>query len=287
MPQYKMYRRTKRRRTKKNKKNILILVSAFLFLSLVGFISGDRISSTKSYKIKADTMATTKIKAGKYMDNKKTKVQAANIKGTDTSEFNPYKPDGRKVVYLTFDDGPSPNNTPQILKILKDYNIKATFFLIGKNAEKNKDIVKEEVAEGHTVANHTYSHDMNYIYSDPKVFINDVNKCNDILKSILGNNYNSKLIRFPGGSFGKKLEPFREEAKENGYSYVDWNDLTGDAEYNRVPVDKLVSTVERYSNQEHLVVLMHDASTKATTVQALPEVIEYFRSKGYIFETLK
>ena len=128
---------------------------------------------------------------------------------------------------------------------------------------------------------------MRYIYSNPKIFISDVKRCDGILKSILGNNYNLKLIRFPGGSFGQKLQPFREEAKKNGYQYVDWNDLTGDAEHNGVPVEHLINKVKRYSNHDHLVVLMHDAPTKVTTVQALPQVIEYFKSQGYSFETLK
>ncbi|MFL0198379.1 polysaccharide deacetylase family protein [Clostridium sp. WILCCON 0269] len=263
------------------KRSTLIIGVLLLFLYLIGFIIGEEICSRQLLWTKTDNNK----KIEKYVNKRESKVQAVNTK--DLIEFNPYKSDGRKVVYLTFDDGPSANNTPKILQILKNFNIKATFFLIGQNAEKNKDIVKEEASEGNVVENHTYSHNMSYIYSDPKVFISDVNKCNEVLKSILGSNYNSKLIRFPGGSFGKKLEPFREEAKRDGYRYVDWNDLTGDAEYNRVPVDKLVSNVERYANQEHLVVLMHDAPAKVTTVQALPEVIEYFKAKGYIFETLK
>jgi peptidoglycan/xylan/chitin deacetylase (PgdA/CDA1 family) len=128
---------------------------------------------------------------------------------------------------------------------------------------------------------------MKYIYSNPKVFMSDVEKCEEILKSILGNNYDLKLVRFPGGSFGKRLEPFREEVKENGYQYVDWNDLTGDAEHNLVPVVNLVSKVKQYANHDHLVVLMHDAPAKTTTVQALPQIIAYFSSQGYSFDTLK
>ncbi|MFL0195164.1 polysaccharide deacetylase family protein [Clostridium sp. WILCCON 0269] len=280
MVQYRIYRSSK-----KKKKNILIIVSAFLFLFLVGLIALEKPFSAKSYKIKPNTVKATKIGAIK---NGQIKLQAnTNTNNTNLSEFNPYKSDGRKVVYLTFDDGPSANNTPKILSILKQYNVKATFFLIGKNAEKNRELVKEEVTEGNVVGNHTYSHNMNYIYSDPKVFMSDVDKCQEILKSILGNNYNLKLVRFPGGSFGKKLEPFREEAKRNGYQYVDWNDLTGDAEYNRVPVSHLIEEVERYSNHDHLVVLMHDAAEKVTTVQALPQVIEYFKAQGYSFDTLK
>ncbi|MCI1945227.1 polysaccharide deacetylase family protein [Clostridium luticellarii] len=205
----------------------------------------------------------------------------------NSDDFNPYKKDGRKVVYLTFDDGPSANNTPKILDILDQYNIKATFFLIGENAEQNEELVKEEAAQGNVVGNHTYSHDMNYIYSDPKVFMEDIYKCQSVLSSILGKNYNLKLVRFPGGSFGDRLKPFREELIENGYHYVDWNDLNGDAEHNNVSVENLIYTTKKYAIYDHLVVLMHDAPAKTTTVQALPAIIEYFKSQGYSFETLK
>jgi len=128
---------------------------------------------------------------------------------------------------------------------------------------------------------------MSYIYSDPRIFMSDVEKCEEILKSILGDNYDSKLIRFPGGSFGEKLKPFRAEAKKDGYQYIDWNDLTGDAEYNNVPVQNLLSNIKKYAIYSHIVVLMHDAPTKVTTIQALPQIIEYFKSRGYLFATLK
>lgn len=263
-------------------KNALIISISILFLFSLGFIYGAELSHKKSKTISANNSS---VESQKYMNKRESNVQNISLK--DQNNFNPYRSDGRKVVYLTFDDGPSANNTPQILKILKKYNVKATFFLIGKNAERNKSLVKEEAAGGNIIGNHTYSHDMRYIYSNPKIFISDVKRCDGILKSILGNNYNLKLIRFPGGSFGQKLQPFREEAKKNGYQYVDWNDLTGDAEHNGVPVEHLINKVKRYSNHDHLVVLMHDAPTKVTTVQALPQVIEYFKSQGYSFETLK
>ncbi len=279
----------------KKRKNILILSVSILFLFSLGFISGASVSYKKSKTVAANNISSSpsnisnstkssSTESQKYMNKRESKVQTFNSK--DLSNFNPYKSDGRKVVYLTFDDGPSSNNTPKILAVLKNYNVKATFFLIGENAEQNKKLVKEEAAKGHAIGNHTYSHNMRYIYSDPKVFISDIKKCDEVLKSILGSNYNSKLIRFPGGSFGRKLEPFREEAKKNGYRYVDWNDLTGDAEHNIVPVVNLISKVKQYANHDHLVILMHDAPEKVTTVQALPQIIEYFRSQGYSFDTL-
>lgn len=283
------------RRIKKNKerqrRNLLLSTISLLILFSLGFFIGGKISYKKNIVVNAaNSKSNVNDKDQKKLDQEAMNKRESNVNPNNTKDngaFDPYKSDGKKVVYLTFDDGPSTNNTPKILDTLKKYDIKATFFVIGQSAEQNKDLVKREISEGHVVANHTYSHDMNYIYSNPKFLINDLDKGNSVLKGIIGEKYNLKLIRFPGGSFGKKLEPFREGVKKAGYHYVDWNDLTGDAEHNNVPVINLVSEVKKYADQEHLVVLMHDAPAKTTTVQALPEVIEYFKSKGYTFQTLK
>jgi peptidoglycan/xylan/chitin deacetylase (PgdA/CDA1 family) len=192
---------------------------------------------------------------------------------------------GKKVAYLTFDDGPS-LNTKKILNILNKNNIKATFFLIGKNAEKHPDLVKDEFYCGEVIGNHTYSHQLNY-KEGTESFINDLNKCDEVLKSILGKSYNSKLIRFPGGSFGPKLEPFRASVTSAGYRFIDWNDAIGDANGYNLPVKTLLSNLKKYTTQNTVVILMHDAGAKTTTAEALPQIIEYLKSKGYSFDTLE
>ena len=205
----------------------------------------------------------------------------------NSSTIDVYKPDGHKIAYLTFDDGPSADTTPAILRILDNYNIKATFFIVGNMAIKYHDLVKREAADEQSIGNHTYSHNYKYIYSNTNAFISDIIKCDAVLKSILGNNFNSKLVRFPGGSFGKNFEPFREALKSNGYHYIDWNDLTGDAEGQNIPVNQLLNNLKKYtSGKEYVVILMHDISTKATTVRALPQVIKYLQSQKYSFGTL-
>ena len=198
-----------------------------------------------------------------------------------------YKQDGHKIAYLTFDDGPSATTTFGILKTLDKYNIKATFFIIGNMAIRYPDLVRKEFADKQAIGNHSYSHNYKYIYSNTNIFISDINKCETILTSILGSKFTSKLVRFPGGSFGEKLKPFRETLKLNGYNYIDWNDITGDADGQDIPVNKLLDNLKKYTKgKEHVVILMHDGSTKATTVQALPQVIEYLKSQKYSFKTL-
>ncbi len=204
-------------------------------------------------------------------------------------EFAPWKTkrtDGKKIAYLTFDDGPSVN-TAAILKILNDNSIKATFFLIGKSAERNSDLVKQEVNEGNAVGNHTYSHSISY-KEGPENFLNDVERGNRVLKSILGDQYNYKLLRFPGGYFGhgNRLVPYRDAVMRAGYTYVDWNDQTSDAEGYNPPVPVLLDNLKKYTDSESVVVLMHDAETKTNTVQALPQVIKYLKESGYSFDII-
>ena len=217
------------------------------------------------------------------------KKREDKVKPASASEaFNPYKKNGKKVAFLTFDDGPSANNTPQILSILKKNKINATFFVIGNLAQENSNLVKREYLDGNTIGNHTYSHVYNHVYSSTQAFEEEIRRSENILKSILGDSYKTKLIRFPGGSFGSKLKPFRDVIFKDGYHYVDWNALDGDAEGTNIPADKLFLRLkETVGTQTHVVILMHDAPAKNTTVQILPQIIQYLRSKGYSFSTLQ
>ncbi len=204
-------------------------------------------------------------------------------------EFAPWKTkrtDGRKVAYLTFDDGPSVNTTA-ILKILNDNSIKATFFLVGTNAERNSSLVKKEFNEGHVVGNHTYSHSISY-REGTENFLSDVGRCNEVLKSILGPQYNVKLMRFPGGylGHGNRLVPYSDALITAGYTYVDWNDETGDAEGYNPTVPVLMGNLKKYTATDSVVVLMHDTEVKTNTVQALPQVIQYLKDNGYSFDTI-
>ncbi|MBX4271212.1 polysaccharide deacetylase family protein [Clostridium estertheticum] len=217
--------------------------------------------------------------------NKSEKITQKNQLGEQYTPWTTKRTDGKKIAYLTFDDGPSVN-TEKILHILNQNNIKASFFLIGKNAENNKDLVREEVADGEVIGNHTYSHQLNY-KEGTTLFVNDINKCEKVLKSIVGPSYNLNLVRFPGGSFGPKLVPFRTAVIKTGYKFIDWNDEIGDADGYDLPVSTLLNNLKKYTLQNTVVILMHDAGAKKTTVEALPQIIQYLKLKGYSFDTLK
>lgn len=194
---------------------------------------------------------------------------------------------GYKVAYLTFDDGPSRTVTPKILDILYSYDIKATFFVVGKQAEKNPDILKRIYEEGHAIGNHTYTHNYAYLYKNVNNFYYELKVTERVLKNILGEDFETKLMRFPGGSFGAQKAPFRKFVVENGYNYIDWNSLNGDAEGYQIPADKLIKRFKStFANQQTLVILMHDTDAKETTVKSLPAIIEFLMERGYQFATL-
>ncbi len=194
---------------------------------------------------------------------------------------------GYKVAYLTFDDGPSRTVTPKILDILYSYDIKATFFVVGKQAEKNPDILKRIYEEGHAIGNHTYTHNYAYLYKNVNNFYYELKVTEKVLKNILGEDFETKLMRFPGGSFGAQKAPFRKFVVEKGYNYIDWNSLNGDAEGYQIPADKLIKRFKStFANQQTLVILMHDTDAKETTVKALPAIIEFLMERGYQFATL-
>lgn len=211
-----------------------------------------------------------------------TELGRENMKNVYTSTKE------NKRVFLTFDDGPSSNITPLILDLLKENNIKATFFTLGSRVVQNPEIVKREYEEGHFVANHGYSHVYSSIYSSKESLLDEYNKTEEAIKNAIGvQEYSSHLFRFPGGSTGGKYDKVKREYKkvlgEQEIFYVDWNCLNEDSSGNRTK-EQLVEFIKKYSaNKNSVVVLMHDAGDKILTYETLQEVINYFKENGYEF----
>ena len=188
-----------------------------------------------------------------------------------------------KVVYLTFDDGPSDRVTPKILDVLKEEDVKATFFIVGSAAESRKYLLEREFAEGHTVAVHSYSHEYNKIYSSPESLLADIDKCNKVIKSVTGSY--SSVYRFPGGSFGLRGELI-DAVKAHGMKFVDWNASVCDAEYYSAPKEILYeNAIETSKGHNTVILLAHDSSAKITTAEALKNIIRYFKSRNFTFKT--
>ncbi len=195
----------------------------------------------------------------------------------------------QKIVYLTFDDGPS-ENTGKILDILEEYNAKATFFVTGNNQKYDK-LIKRAYDEGHAIGLHTYSHDYKKVYASEKAYFEDLKKISDLVEKITGEK--SHIIRFPGGSSNTVSAEYTKglmtlltkKVQEKGYQYFDWNCDSTDASGNNVPVEQLVKNATSCSSQ-HINILMHDTDAKDTTVKALPKIIKYYREKGYTFKAI-
>lgn len=198
-------------------------------------------------------------------------------------EKKPYISIGDKVIYLTFDDGPSVY-TKELLNILKEYNVKATFFVTGNG---NREYIKKAYNEGHSIGIHTYSHVYKNVYASEEAYFNDLEKVQKIIKEQTGEE--SRLVRFPGGSsntvsrFNKGIMTrLSKELERRGYKYFDWNVSSSDTVKSNS--DDIANTVIRRLKKGNNVVLQHD--TKYYSVKAVRKIIEYGLANGYTFAKL-
>lgn len=200
------------------------------------------------------------------------------------------KQSAHKIMYLTFDDGPS-QNTQEVLDILKKYNAKATFFVTGEKKEF-ENLIKEEYQQGHAIGIHTYSHDYGKIYASPEAYFKDINKMNEIIEKQIG--HKVKILRFPGGSsntVSKKycdgiMTRLTKDVLDKGYQYYDWNASNGDGD-SHLSVNALLDTGRKeVGEQEVVMVLMHDGAGNEETVKALPSLLEYYQKQGYEFRII-
>ncbi|MCH5259049.1 MAG: polysaccharide deacetylase [Lachnospiraceae bacterium] len=184
--------------------------------------------------------------------------------------------EGVRKVYLTFDDGPS-SNTGRILDILADYDVKATFFVVGKEEEEYQALYKRIVEEGHTLAMHSYSHKYNEIYQSVDSYSADLSKLQEFLYDTTG--VWCRYCRFPGGSSNTVSRVDMHELiaylDDQDMSYFDWNISSGDAVNSYISSSDIVrNCTANLRKYEEAIILMHDASEKNTTVEALPKLIE-------------
>ncbi|OUL24282.1 polysaccharide deacetylase family protein [Nostoc sp. 106C] len=182
-----------------------------------------------------------------------------------------------KVIALTFDDGPWPESTTQVLDILKKNNIKATFFVIGQNVKNYPNLLKRESAEGHVIGNHTWHHW--YQFMNPQTAAYEIDHTADLINQITG--VKTNLFRPPGGFMHNGVADY---ARNNKYAIILWS--SDSVDYSRPAVPRLINNVFRESKPGGIV-LMHDGGgNRSRTVQALPEIIAKFRKEGYRFVTI-
>lgn len=194
----------------------------------------------------------------------------------------------QKIAYLTFDDGPS-MVTKQVLDILRENEVHATFFLIGSQINDNTvDIVRQLAEDGHTIGVHTYSHKGAEIYKSKEAYIEDFKKASASIEEVIG--YQPKIFRFPWGSvnkyLGSKAEGIILELEAEGYTYFDWNVSAEDSVGTPTAESILRNINKDYARYQEPIILMHDSSINEVSAKILPEIIKNIKTSGYRFDTL-
>ncbi len=184
-----------------------------------------------------------------------------------------------KEIYLTFDDGPSTSVTERILDILKEENVKATFFVVGDRVKGRERTLRRIADEGHTLGVHSETHVYSEIYASADALLRDAETCAETIRRVTG--ITPRVYRFPGGG---KHPASAELLRKNGYRIVSWNAVCGDEELRGATADVLFSTaVETAKGKDPVILLCHDSATHSETAKALPAIIAHFRAEGYTF----
>ncbi|MEY8266244.1 polysaccharide deacetylase family protein [Lachnospiraceae bacterium 64-25] len=278
----------RRKRIRLLKRMILGTIAAAIIIPIViSIILGVRVFSLQS---KVKELEEALLIYGNGIDGTTGVYTAANMEEApeDTEQVTEAEAGQQSVIgyekqiYLTFDDGPS-QNTDEILDILKEYDVKATFFVVGKTDERSVQAYQRIVAEGHTLAMHSYSHKYDEIYESKESYVEDLTKLQDYLYQITG--ILPRFYRFPGGSSNTVSKVDIQELiaylNENGITYFDWNIASGDAVSTPLSAEVIVENcVTKLDSTNECMILMHDATEKETTVEALPEIIRTIQDRG-------
>lgn len=190
----------------------------------------------------------------------------------------------RRVVYLTFDDGPK-RDTPELLALLDELDVPATFFLVGLSVKAFPEHAKMIVEAGHAVGCHSMNHSAVRLKEGDDIVRREIERFQETMRECVGADFSTDLFRFPGGSTSYKPRT-RRFVRNLGYAWFDWNVMTGDAQYsfdsNR---EMLEYTLDQVRGQDVIILLMHESKTR--TRRILPELVAFFREEGYEFRTLQ
>lgn len=204
-----------------------------------------------------------------------TEGELKNLKLSDDELY-----EGYRKVYLTFDDGPSAN-TDDILDILAEYDVKATFFTIMKEGNNFENLYRRIVNEGHTIGMHSCTHEYSVVYKDRESFMEDTKKLRNFIYMVTG--VESNFYRFPGGSSNRvsrvDVKTLARDLHEEGIEYFDWNVSSQDSAGGIHTSDEIfANATSRIKNYDEVIILFHDTNSKVSTVEALPEIIKYIQS---------
>lgn len=278
---------------------IIVVALAIVFGALVGaiyfiFNNPDTNNDTSSITTSIDDTSSNIVSSDESSSNTPSVEASSQVPSTNTSSTvsQSQKPDDdAKIVYLTFDDGPS-KNTLKLLDTLDELGVKATFFVVGNAVNAYPEYLTEIVRRGHAIGLHAYQHEYGIIYKSEQAYFEDLQKISDLVYNWTGIRPN--IMRFPGGSSNAVsknhcvgiMTLLTQKVPEKGYYYFDWNVDSGDATKLTAPVEEILESIKSYSLKNKINLLMHDTYYKTTTIEALPEIVEYYRSHGYEFGVL-
>ncbi len=302
---------------RKNKKFMMRRLFFGIFLLIVGIIvgtfvyslahtSGENIQSSVSDNAsdkRLNNLSTTSnenqiIQGDNIIESAKSYAVPANEVAQILAGHSNLK---TKEVFLTFDDGPS-ENTSKILEILKENDVHATFFVIGNQVANNPKMqqeIKDEIYQGNAIGNHSYTHNYKILYPNNVLSIsntmNEINETNKVLQGVLGSNFDTRILRLPGGYMSRSyykdpnLTAFNKALDQEHITSLDWDAETGDATTSsEMSIQTLVNNVMNHiKNFNQPVILMHDSSTKKDTVEALPYLIKALKEGGYKFMVIE
>lgn len=257
-------------------------IDELMDLKNTGAIVAQHDNAGKTYYVYASQVPDKPQAADKDVEASAGQQEDYNAEKDEEQPLEAEQPDTGRYVYLTFDDGPS-TQTKRIIEILDEYNVTATFFVVGAEDEKSIELYKSIVESGNSIGLHSYTHDYEKVYANVESFADDVQRISDLVYNATG--VRSKLYRFPGGSsnaIADDINVFINYLNENGYTYYDWNSSSRDAASAMPAKEDIINTVmAETEGKDNVVVLMHDSIRKESTVEALPELIEKLKAKGF------
>ncbi|WP_245604632.1 polysaccharide deacetylase family protein [Paucisalibacillus globulus] len=285
---------TTRRKYRLNKKGKVALIFLVIMLIILTYFTWALVSNKKVEAVNSNLLKTnstnyekpSKELVDKSIPEKSDKTSEIALpneeKVTSTIEESESKEaempmETGKIVYLTFDDGPHPIASKEILNLLDQYEAKATFFMLEPNMKRNKEVVKNMKEKGHTLGVHGVTHDVSKVYKSPENFVNEMNHAIDSIHEISG--IDTHLVRAPYGSKPYITSKFKEASDNDNFILWDWNVDSRDWQLtNGDFVENTITQVNQLVGKEPIVILLHE---KETTSAHLEELLQYLTSNGF------
>lgn len=219
-------------------------------------------------------------------ENMSSTATSLNLMDKDQRvESNTVDEENKKIIYLTFDDGPSYKITNKVLDVLEENQVKATFFLIGSQIKDKEDVVKRIYNEGHSIGLHTYTHNFRKIYCNEDKFIQEMMVCRNEIQEVIGIAPN--IIRFPGGSYKHLSKSYLKKLHDNNFRVYDWNVDNCDGLNPKIqPYNLYVKAIKGSGKLDNIILLLHCTDMNNNTCKALPKIIKYYKSQGYEFRSI-